>query len=72
MTEYERLIGDALDGQGALFARSDGVENSWRVLEAALRSPTPIHFYEPGSWGPPEADELIHFAGGWHEPGSPI
>lgn len=51
MQAYERLIGDAMVGDPSLFARQDGVEASWRVVEPVLRMPTPIHEYEPGTWG---------------------
>jgi glucose-6-phosphate 1-dehydrogenase len=63
-TAYERLIGDALEGDPALFARSDAIEEAWRVVMPALESPPTLRTYEVGSWGPKEADELID--GGWH------
>ena len=49
---YERLIGDALDGDPRLFARQDSVEEAWRIVEGVLDSQTPIHEYRRGSWGP--------------------
>lgn len=49
---YERLIGDALDGDNRNFARQDGVEESWRVVEPLLDAPQPVEIYEPGTWGP--------------------
>ena len=63
---YERVLADVLSGHQALFARQDGVEHSWRVVMPALEQPSPIHLYEPGSWGPAEADRLVD--GGWHNP----
>ncbi len=66
---YERLLGDAMEGDATLFAREDEVEEGWRIVEPLLGTPSPVHIYEPGSWGPPEADALA--AGGWHEPGPP-
>ena len=68
MEAYERLLGDAMMGDATLFAREDGVESTWRVVEPILKSPPPIHTYEPGTWGPSEADKLIARVGGWHSP----
>ena len=68
MTPYERLLGDALRGDAALFAREDAVEEAWRVVNPILGDVTPIHPYEPGAWGPPEADKIIARVGGWHNP----
>ncbi|MBI3971108.1 MAG: glucose-6-phosphate dehydrogenase [Chloroflexi bacterium] len=65
---YERLLADALDGQAARFAREDGVEQTWRIVAPALAQPGPIHLYEPGSWGPAEADALTGCEGGWYVP----
>ena len=49
---YERLIGDALDGDPRLFARQDSVEEAWRIVEGVLDSTTPLHDYRRGSSGP--------------------
>jgi glucose-6-phosphate 1-dehydrogenase len=65
-TAYERLLEEALEGDPTLFARADAIEEAWRVVAPVLEHPPPLRSYEPGSWGPPEADELID--GGWHEP----
>ena len=65
---YERLLYDAIEDRQALFARQDGVEQCWRIVEPALESPGPLHPYAPGSWGPAAADELIRSAGDWHVP----
>jgi len=65
-TAYERLLEEALEGDPTLFARADAIEEAWRVVEPVLEHPPPLRPYEPGSWGPPEVDELID--GGWHEP----
>jgi len=62
---YERLIDDALDGDDRLFAREDGVEQEWRIVEPALHPADPVHLYEPGSWGPPEAERLVVEHDGW-------
>src|SRR5204863_8509929 len=54
MEAYERLLGDAIDGHPALFAREDSVEQTWRIVMPALEHPSKLRFYESGSW---EADE---------------
>jgi len=69
MSAYERLIGDALEGDPTLFAREDGVEAAWGVVDPVLSLPLPVHPYRQGSWGPPEADALADACGGWHRPG---
>jgi len=68
MTPYERLLGDALRGDGTLFARADGVDECWRIVNDVLGSVVPAHSYEPGSWGPEIANESLLPAGGWHSP----
>jgi glucose-6-phosphate 1-dehydrogenase len=68
MEAYERLIGDAMIGDSSLFARQDGVEATWRVVDPILTVPTPLHEYEPGTWGPGESQELIAPFGGWQSP----
>ena len=59
MTPYERLLGDAMNGDASLFAREDAVEAEWRVVDDVLNDATPIHFYEPGTWGPREAADVL-------------
>jgi glucose-6-phosphate 1-dehydrogenase len=66
MDAYERLIGDAMRGDGMLFAREDAVEAAWRVVEPSLRTMLRPLEYEPGTWGPEAADVMIADAGGWH------
>jgi glucose-6-phosphate 1-dehydrogenase len=56
---YERLLHDAMDGDRTLFARADGVERAWNVVQPVLDAMPPICFYPAGSWGPREADFLI-------------
>jgi glucose-6-phosphate 1-dehydrogenase len=56
---YELLILEAMRGDHSLFIRQDGVERAWEILEPVLERPTPVCTYEKGTWGPPEADELI-------------
>jgi glucose-6-phosphate 1-dehydrogenase len=64
---YERLIHDALIWDKTLFTRADGIERLWEVVEPVLEEPPPVVPYEPGSWGPAEADELIA-PRRWHLP----
>jgi glucose-6-phosphate 1-dehydrogenase len=68
MDAYERLIGDAMDGDETLFARQDAVEAAWAIVEPILGSATPVHEYECGTWGPPDAARLAGEVGGWHCP----
>ncbi len=56
---YERLLNDALLGDPRLFARQDGVEEAWRVIEPVLANPQPVIPYAPGSWGPDAADAIV-------------
>jgi len=65
---YERLIGDAWVGDGTLFARQDGVEEAWKIVDPILGNVTPVHEYACGSWGPPDASRLTAIVGGWHCP----
>lgn len=65
---YERLLTDAMKGDALLFVREDAVEVSWAVVENILDNVAPLHFYEQGSWGPLEADNLAKDIGGWHNP----
>jgi glucose-6-phosphate 1-dehydrogenase len=65
---YERLIGDALDGNGALFTREEAVEAAWAVVDPILTTHSPAHPYSPGTWGPPQAARLIAPDGPWHDP----
>ncbi len=65
---YERLLGDAMIGDGALFSREDAVEAAWEVVDPVLESHPQAHIYERGSWGPKEADKLIEADGYWHNP----
>ncbi|MCH2132727.1 MAG: glucose-6-phosphate dehydrogenase [Phycisphaerales bacterium] len=68
MSAYERLIGDAIAGESTLFARVDEVETAWKVVDPILGDVTPVIDYEPGTWGPTEADALLHHKYGWHAP----
>ncbi len=68
MDAYERVLGDAMAGDATLFARQDYVEEAWRIIDPALKAGTPIHEYEPGTWGPSEVDPLVIPTGGWDNP----
>jgi glucose-6-phosphate 1-dehydrogenase len=65
---YERLLGDALAGNGALFTREDAVEAAWAVVDPVLTKHQRVKPYRRGSWGPKEADALISADGRWHNP----
>jgi glucose-6-phosphate 1-dehydrogenase len=60
---YETLLGDALAGDSFRFARQDYVEEAWRIVEPVIKAGTPIFPYEPGTWGPKEAEDML--PGGW-------
>ncbi|GJL60591.1 MAG: glucose-6-phosphate 1-dehydrogenase [Nitrospirales bacterium] len=65
---YERLMSDAMEGDTSLFAREDGVEEAWRIVDPIVKMPTPIFEYAPGTWGPNEAQAAVANIGGWHNP----
>jgi hypothetical protein len=65
---YERLLGDAMAGDGALFTREDAVESAWAVVEPVLKTHHRTCPYKRGSWGPKEADAIIAGNGSWHNP----
>ena len=68
MEPYERLLSDAIRGDATLFAREDSVEEAWRVVDPILQDPPPFYEYDPGTWGPAEAERIIGNEGGWHNP----
>jgi glucose-6-phosphate 1-dehydrogenase len=65
---YQRLLGDAMRGLGELFGREDIIDAQWRIVEPILDNVTPVYPYEPGTWGPDEAEELIGADGPWRAP----
>jgi len=65
---YERLLGDALTGDGALFTREDAVEAAWAVVDPVLKKHHRVRPYRRGAWGPKEANTIIASDGGWHNP----
>ena len=52
MDAYERVIGDAMEGDATLFAREDYVEEAWRIVDPVLKAGTPVYAYAPHTWGP--------------------
>jgi glucose-6-phosphate 1-dehydrogenase len=65
---YERLLADAMAGDGALFTQEDAVEAAWAVVDRVLKTHRRVRPYRPGTWGPKEADALIARDGGWTNP----
>ena len=68
MDAYERVLGDAMEGDRTLFAREDYVEEAWRIVDPVLKAGTPVYEYEPGTWGPREVDARVVPPGGWQNP----
>lgn len=64
---YERLLDEAMAGDATLFARQDGVEASWEIVDRLLDRDGHVYEYEPRTWGPPEADSIVG-ADVWHDP----
>jgi glucose-6-phosphate 1-dehydrogenase len=64
---YDRVLGDAIQGDATLFARQDYVEEAWRIVDPALAAVSPIYTYKANSWGPSETAGLSP-PGGWHDP----
>jgi glucose-6-phosphate 1-dehydrogenase len=71
MPPYQRLLGDALQGDAGLFARQDYVEAAWRIVDPILDDATPVYPYEPGTWGPEEANRIPPRGDIWHDPAPP-
>jgi len=69
---YERLLYDALTGDQTLFIRSDEVDRAWRIVQPILDHDDAPLDYEPGTWGPKDADELLEREGRrWRNPLTP-
>ncbi len=75
---YERLLMDAITGDASLFNRSDHLELAWELLDPILNAwddpdrHQPLTIYEPGSWGPKEADDFLSAdSRKWHPEDSP-
>jgi glucose-6-phosphate 1-dehydrogenase len=67
---YERLLGDAMRGDGALFTREDAVEAAWAVVDPVLRKHHRARIYRRGTWGPKQANALLGPGQEWHNPGA--
>ena len=67
---YERLLRAAMLGDHFRFTRIDAVLHSWKILDDILKSPTRVHPYFEGTWGPDEAQEMI--PGGWNPVGTQV
>jgi glucose-6-phosphate 1-dehydrogenase len=69
---YERLLSEAIASDPSLFTRADGIETAWSIIDPLVQSwedqkTENLSVYDPGSWGPPEADELLSRDGRiWH------
>ena len=68
---YERLLGDAIRGDGQLFTREEAIEQTWRIVQPLLDKPPPVKQYEPGTWGPKEADRMVKGICEWYKPWLP-
>ena len=68
MDAYERVLTDAMTGDATLFAREDYVEEAWRIVDPALKAGTPVHPYQPGTWGPAQVEKSVMPPGGWNNP----
>jgi glucose-6-phosphate 1-dehydrogenase len=66
---YERLLADAIRGDGTLFPRWEVIEETWRIVQPLIEHPPRLETYAPGTWGPKSADALTARHGGWREPG---
>jgi glucose-6-phosphate 1-dehydrogenase len=71
-TPYERLLGDAMAGNGALYTREDAIEAAWAVVDPVLDFHHRVRPYERGTWGPRDAEAIIAADGGWHNPVSGV
>lgn len=65
---YERLLGDAMHGDGALFTREDAVEAAWAVVDPVLKRHQKVRIYKRHSWGPQEADAILASGDRWQNP----
>ena len=68
MEAYEKVLGDAMEGDATLFAREDYVEEAWGIFDPVLKAGTPVYDYQPNSWGPAEVEQRVAPSGGWFNP----
>ncbi len=65
---YERLLGDAVRGDTALFTQDASVEAAWQVVDPILTGGLPVVEYEPNTWGPKQAADIVEGGETWHDP----
>ncbi len=65
---YERLLGDAIAGERLLFSGEETIEAAWAVVDPVLTDHDPCQPYEPGSWGPESARDVLWGRGKWYDP----
>jgi glucose-6-phosphate 1-dehydrogenase len=65
---YQRLLSDAMAGNGALFTREDAVEAAWAVVDPVLKKHGRAHVYKRGTWGPKQANTILRPGESWHNP----
>ncbi|MGE0877063.1 MAG: glucose-6-phosphate dehydrogenase [Acidimicrobiia bacterium] len=65
---YERLLGDAIEGDTTRFGREDSLEQQWRIVDNVLARPEPVRLYTKGTWGPEVAGRLLESGTTWYEP----
>ena len=65
---YDRLLGDAMNGNGALFTREDAAEAAWAVVDPVLQDHHRAYLYKRRSWGPKEAATILASGGCWNNP----
>ena len=65
---YERLLGDAMAGDGALFTREDSVEAAWAVVDPVLKKHPRAIVYKQDTWGPKQANAILEAGETWHNP----
>jgi glucose-6-phosphate 1-dehydrogenase len=65
---YETVLHDALTGNRSVFTREDTVEEAWRIFDPILDPPGQPHIYPLGSWGPPEAADVLEPGVEWLDP----
>jgi len=71
MQAYDELLDDAMHGNQMHFSRQDYVEEAWRIIDPILDNATSVHSYQPGTWGPAEADGLLAEGSSWFAPKAP-
>ncbi len=66
---YEKLLYDAIKGDQTFFNDAPEIEAQWHFTDELLKNPPKVVSYEPGTWGPKEANDLIEKDGRkWLEP----